>query len=283
MTLSSSARAATVVSWSAAVVMQPACAVASSCLPLASSSSVFARSPSAVALPSWAAASADFSSSKSLESAATWSSRDCFSRLKLCAAWDSALRSWPSCSSAFSFRSSRTSRMLPLRVLYAAAAGAPALASSSSSLELLRCDCKSAESRCLSALEKATASTTELRPLRRLSKLEVSTCAKAAGCLDISRSRMLTARASLPMTSMSSASLALKSAASCSRMAVAAFRSLSSVAMLAPSSPILVVHTMASSVPLAIAASSLAFMDSAVFILKPAFVEASSHHSTNSA
>mmetsp|Transcript_83712 Transcript_83712/g.115457 ORF Transcript_83712/g.115457 Transcript_83712/m.115457 type:complete len:243 (-) Transcript_83712:33-761(-) len=110
----SSLRAATVDSWSAATVRQVDCAVASSSFAWARAFTVLSRSPSAVALPSSAAALAAFSSDRSLLSAATWSSRDCFSIAKLCFEFVSALRrslSWPS---AFSFRSSSTSRMPPL-------------------------------------------------------------------------------------------------------------------------------------------------------------------------
>mmetsp|Transcript_55769 Transcript_55769/g.76775 ORF Transcript_55769/g.76775 Transcript_55769/m.76775 type:complete len:203 (-) Transcript_55769:22-630(-) len=135
---------------------------------------------------------------------------------------------------------------------------------------------------CLSLPEKAAASTMALSALTMFRMLEVSTWAKEAGFLAISRSMRATARPMVSTASASSASLALKSATSFSRTAVASLSSLSLVAMLAASSSTFETPASMSPVSLPIAASSLAFAACWVLISKPLFVAASSHHSTYS-
>mmetsp|Transcript_50578 Transcript_50578/g.110089 ORF Transcript_50578/g.110089 Transcript_50578/m.110089 type:complete len:218 (+) Transcript_50578:380-1033(+) len=215
----------------------------------------------------------------SLLSAAIWSSRDCFSRLYWCAALDSALRSEPSSSSAFSFRSSRTSRMLELFDLYAAAAGGPM---SSSSLAEFCCCCTRAASFDLSAPLKEAASTMVARVCTRLFMLTEPICASAAGFFCIWRSMMVTARDRASMESMSSASLAVNSAASLPRMPMQLFRSAELAAMVPARSSILAVAAEASLVILSIEAARSSFLAVAVLISKPLLVVASSHQSTNS-
>mmetsp|Transcript_3942 Transcript_3942/g.11517 ORF Transcript_3942/g.11517 Transcript_3942/m.11517 type:complete len:201 (+) Transcript_3942:1522-2124(+) len=172
--------------------------------------------------------------------------------------------------------SSRTSRMLELCDLYAAAAGAPR---SSSSPPELCWDCTMESSFCLSALGKAAASTTEPSDLRSLSTLEMSICANEAGFLAISRSIATMARPMVSTTSASSASLAPKFADSFSRTCVALLRSASSVEMLPASSSILASAASSSLVDLVMAASSFSFLAVAVLISKPLLADASSHHS----
>jgi len=155
--------------------------------------------------------------------------------------------------------------MPPLCDLYTAAAGAPNMSSSLPEPDSWRLWTK-ATSLLLSALEKAAASTTVLSEFSRFRMLEVSTCAKAAGCLAISREMTLTARPRVSTTSSSSASAAMKSACSLSRMAVASFSSAVPCAMLAASSSIFASDAETSPVAFPIVASSLACVAVPVWI-----------------
>mmetsp|Transcript_6816 Transcript_6816/g.15631 ORF Transcript_6816/g.15631 Transcript_6816/m.15631 type:complete len:221 (-) Transcript_6816:47-709(-) len=147
----------------------------------------------------------------------------------------------------------------------------------SSSLSALWPACTSAVSFCLLALEKDAASMTAARPFMRPSKLEVSTCVKAAGFLAISLEMMLIALPRVSMESMSSASLDANSPASSSRMAVASPRSFVWVAMLPASSSILPSDTAMSLVSLPMEASRSPCFLSPVVISLRLLLAASSH------
>mmetsp|Transcript_12928 Transcript_12928/g.34379 ORF Transcript_12928/g.34379 Transcript_12928/m.34379 type:complete len:283 (-) Transcript_12928:196-1044(-) len=281
MVFSSSSRPATVAAWSLAACMQSVCVVSRAAWLSASAAEAEARSPWAVAFASVDSALEDFSSTMSWLSFFSWSSKLCFSISKLCLAFVSALRRLLSSSSAFSFRSSRTSRMLLECDLYTVAAGAPKRSSASSD-ELPCFAWTSAMSFCLSALLKAAASTRLLMAFTRLSTVETSICAKAAGFFAISLSITAMALPSVSMASSSSASLVENSPASFSRMTVASFRSAESFAMLAPSSSILASEPEMSLACLAIAASSLPFCVVAVLISNFLLRAASSHQLVNS-
>mmetsp|Transcript_8657 Transcript_8657/g.19023 ORF Transcript_8657/g.19023 Transcript_8657/m.19023 type:complete len:203 (+) Transcript_8657:639-1247(+) len=140
----------------------------------------------------------------------------------------------------------------------------------------------SARSFCLSLPEKAAASTMVERAFTMFFMSEVSTWAKEAGFLAISRSMMVIARAMVSMVSTSSASLAAKSADSLERMPVACFSSLSLVEMPLASSSIFETLVSISPVSLPMVASSLALDEVRVLISKPLFVAASSHHAVYS-
>ena len=91
--------------------------------------------PPKIALPSSndvvSSASFAFAFSKSLLSCASWSSRDCLSITKLCAAFDSEWRVSPSSIWASSRRSLSTSTMFELWLQYAAATGSDNASTSS--------------------------------------------------------------------------------------------------------------------------------------------------------
>mmetsp|Transcript_50112 Transcript_50112/g.108880 ORF Transcript_50112/g.108880 Transcript_50112/m.108880 type:complete len:258 (-) Transcript_50112:302-1075(-) len=222
MTFISSARAAMVASESAATCSQVVVVLAKSSSAVFNAVVVAFRSPSAFALVSSYAALLDFSASRSLVSAAIWSSKDCFTMAKLCLEVTSAFRKSLSSPSAFSFRSSRTSRMLELCVEYAAGSGAPSSESSEPC-----CDCTNASSFCLSELENAAASTTTLKDCIKPAMFFLSTWAKAVGFFCISLPRMVMALSRVSTTSTSSLSLAVNSATSASRISVAFVFSLS--------------------------------------------------------
>mmetsp|Transcript_19869 Transcript_19869/g.52730 ORF Transcript_19869/g.52730 Transcript_19869/m.52730 type:complete len:360 (+) Transcript_19869:2-1081(+) len=273
MTLSSSARAATLASWSLAVTRQVVWTVSSSLTPCASAFVVASRSPVAVAFASSAAAFADFSSARSLFSLAILSSRPCFSISKPFLAAVSPLRRLPSSSSALASMSSSTSTMPPLCDLYAAAAGAPSSSSSLSS-EV----CARATSFWRSEVLKEAASSTAPRPTRAVRMLEVSICAKEAP-LDVCSLMILMARERASTASIISFSLAAKSAASFSRIPVAFLRSSELSEMEAASLAISVSLTWMSLVFSPIFASSFAFSSVDVLMANCEFLEASSHHS----
>mmetsp|Transcript_82739 Transcript_82739/g.222198 ORF Transcript_82739/g.222198 Transcript_82739/m.222198 type:complete len:205 (-) Transcript_82739:2-616(-) len=114
-------------------------------------------------------------------------------------------------------------------------------------------------------------------PFIRLLKLEVSTCANAAGFLAISFEMMLIALPRVSMASMSSPSFDENSPASFSRITVASVKSLVCVAMLATSSSILPSDTEMSLVSLPMDASRSAFLDSPDLISFRLLLAASSH------
>mmetsp|Transcript_90112 Transcript_90112/g.254812 ORF Transcript_90112/g.254812 Transcript_90112/m.254812 type:complete len:219 (-) Transcript_90112:74-730(-) len=154
----------------------------------------------------------------------------------------------------------------------------------SSSLSAAWLACTSAVSFCLVAPVKDAASITAESPFNRPLKLDVSTCANAAGFFAISFEMMLMALPRVSMESTSSASLATNSPASFSRMAVASARSLVCVAMLATSFSIVLSDVAMSLASLPIEASRSPFFDSPVVISLRLVLAASSHqlvYSTN--
>mmetsp|Transcript_89808 Transcript_89808/g.242593 ORF Transcript_89808/g.242593 Transcript_89808/m.242593 type:complete len:219 (+) Transcript_89808:1387-2043(+) len=213
----------------------------------------------------------------SLLSTPIWSSKDCFNISKLWWVLTSALRrslNWPS---AFSFKSSKTSRMLLLWLVYVAAAGAPNSESSSSAFAWA---CTKAANFFWSEPGKAAASSTVLRAWSMLFKpFLLLICIKAAGFLAISRCSTAEARSKASTASTSSPSLALKSASSFARIDVA-FASSASAEEIEPArSSIFSLATAALLVSSSILASSLATSFLPDSIENTPFLEVSSHQS----
>mmetsp|Transcript_42807 Transcript_42807/g.89166 ORF Transcript_42807/g.89166 Transcript_42807/m.89166 type:complete len:280 (+) Transcript_42807:1210-2049(+) len=224
MAFNSSARFVTEVSWSAALDMQSLFIFFKTLVASDKSCFVTWRLPMVVALVSVASCLKLFASPSSLSSTLTWSSKDCFRSSKLCLALVSSRRACSSWVTAFCFRSSSTSRMLPLRVLYASGAGAPKSASRESSLSPLPL-CTRPMSFCLSWRDNAAASTTVLSTCTNLSMSAPFSFAWSKDELCSFRSRTLMARSRVSMVSAISASTAVNSLTSLSRICVAALRS----------------------------------------------------------
>mmetsp|Transcript_72890 Transcript_72890/g.193613 ORF Transcript_72890/g.193613 Transcript_72890/m.193613 type:complete len:301 (+) Transcript_72890:491-1393(+) len=205
--LSSSLRLLVSASKSSALVMQLWWRSASVVVSSLSSPEVTFRSPSEVAFRSPLAARPCLASASSLAAYFIASSRLCFRSSKLCSELVSFFRASPSCSSAFSWRSSRVPTIPPLWPSYTVAAGAPRLPSSAC-WELWI----SAVSCFASAEVSAEASTSTPRASAML--FAPCNCIIDAPPFCISFSRMPTARCSVSMTSASSACSTEKSLAS---------------------------------------------------------------------
>mmetsp|Transcript_40060 Transcript_40060/g.87495 ORF Transcript_40060/g.87495 Transcript_40060/m.87495 type:complete len:217 (+) Transcript_40060:951-1601(+) len=113
-TSSSSVRALTVASWSAARAMQSSCTLLRSFCASVSDLAVFCKLPSAFAFFSMNCALSSTVCSFSLVASAICVSVLCFKRAKLWAAVDSVFRSFTNIPLVFSRRSSMTSTMLPV-------------------------------------------------------------------------------------------------------------------------------------------------------------------------
>mmetsp|Transcript_14846 Transcript_14846/g.34975 ORF Transcript_14846/g.34975 Transcript_14846/m.34975 type:complete len:315 (+) Transcript_14846:1208-2152(+) len=275
MASSSSARPSIDVLWSAAVVAQSSWTVALVSSAFFRSEVATPRSLVCWAMHSEASALALLVSPSSLVRAAFSSVRDCLRSSNLCNACISDLRKDANSSSALSFMSSKTSKMLELWVLYTAAAGAPSSSSSSSESALL---CTRAINFWRSVPLKETASMTAPRVVTKLCTLLPICCCNKAGFLDISLDKMPTARARVSMASMSSASDAVKVVCSSARRLVAFFMFFSQVEMSCANVAIWVSATSSSEVHLAKAASASIFCEVAVLISKPSSCSVSSHH-----
>mmetsp|Transcript_100621 Transcript_100621/g.225547 ORF Transcript_100621/g.225547 Transcript_100621/m.225547 type:complete len:237 (-) Transcript_100621:265-975(-) len=214
---------------------------------------VTSRSPSAVALASPLLARPCFAPPRSLLANRISSSKDCFIISKLWRFEVSFFLASANCDSAFSRRPSNVEMMSPLWPSYTAAAGAPNSSSAESSSDC--CDaCTKAVSFAASCELKTDAWTNTLRASVTLAAS--LTCSKAEPPFCISRSRMPIALPSMSITSESSFSSALKSAASFALMPVAALRSASSEAMLDASSSTFALRDPAMAASFAMAAFS---------------------------
>mmetsp|Transcript_62711 Transcript_62711/g.164490 ORF Transcript_62711/g.164490 Transcript_62711/m.164490 type:complete len:252 (-) Transcript_62711:235-990(-) len=243
---------------------------------------VTSSSPSAVAFFSALADKSVLASVMSFVANSISSVRDCFSISKLCLAVVSLVLALSSWSFAFSRRLSRVSTMEPPWCLYTAGSGAPRESSESPSASATAAlPCTSAVSLAASCEPSIEASTRTLTASRTL--LAFCSWSMAPPPLRISRSRMPMARSIVEMMSTSSVSDAAKSATSFARMAIAAFRSASLVAMLEANSSILADAADASAEALSMVAFSSLTSDLPVLISKLRSLERSSHHSANSA
>mmetsp|Transcript_68421 Transcript_68421/g.193220 ORF Transcript_68421/g.193220 Transcript_68421/m.193220 type:complete len:285 (+) Transcript_68421:1147-2001(+) len=261
---------------SSALVMHSRCMSPSAVVSLSRSLEVTPKSPSAPAFFSAAAAMFCWDAFISLSPNLISSVRDCFNISKACRSWVSFLRAPSSWSSAFSSRSDSTSTIPPLWPLYAAAAGVPGGASSSS-LELCTKEARRLESAVLN-----------MEPCTSTAKACVNVPAFLSWAMEAppflsSRSKMPIARWRVPTTSTSSFSSAAKSVDSFALIPVAALRSASSTER-SPAS----FSTLAPKAPMVEASWAMAAFSSStwplpVLISKVRLLERSSHHSENSA
>mmetsp|Transcript_92547 Transcript_92547/g.299463 ORF Transcript_92547/g.299463 Transcript_92547/m.299463 type:complete len:261 (-) Transcript_92547:222-1004(-) len=240
---------------------------------------VASKSPSAVAFFSLLCAMPCFASANSFFAYLISSSRDCLSMPKLCTFAPSAPRSAPNCSCAFSSRSSNVPRIPPLWLSYAATSGAP-LPSSASPLAA-PCESWSMATSCFASAELSVEACTSVLRARAMPAAFFS-CSMEAPPFCICSSMIRAAPLKDSLTSTNSFSSFKKTACSFSRMSVAAFKSFSSVAMLAESSSTFEVKESMMEVSSSIAAIRSATSFLADLISKAKFLDRSSHHSANS-
>mmetsp|Transcript_55895 Transcript_55895/g.125968 ORF Transcript_55895/g.125968 Transcript_55895/m.125968 type:complete len:273 (-) Transcript_55895:162-980(-) len=238
---------------------------------------VISRSPSALALASFCKAMFFFAAAKSSFPNRSSSVKLCFSISKLCLELSSFFLAVSNSSLALSNRFSSVSMIELLRLVYAAASGAPRASLSSSS----RCTlCTKAVNVVASWEPTIAALIITCNAWRRLPAC--CTCSIAAPPLRASRSRTAMARSSAPTTSTRSFSAVAKSASSVLRISAAAFKSASLVAIFPDVSSISAAKETEELEACSIAAFSSSTCAFAVLTSYFKFLDRSSHHALNS-